>query len=86
MVLTAGFFVVDIPAWIAWLKWLSYLYYAMGELHWPPHGDHQGRGLADAQPQPSRDGWWYGVLCNSAVGSLSPGVQAASWEGSSTCL
>eukprot|EP00887_Chlorella_sp_A99_P001388 scaffold8.g1388.t1 len=29
IVLTGGFFVVNLPAWIAWLKWLSYIYYAL---------------------------------------------------------
>jgi ABC-type multidrug transport system ATPase subunit len=30
IVLTGGFFVQNIPAWIAWIKWLSYIYYALG--------------------------------------------------------
>jgi ATP-binding cassette, subfamily G (WHITE), member 2 len=30
IILTGGFFVVDIPSWIGWLKWFSYVYYALG--------------------------------------------------------
>jgi len=32
IILTGGFFVVDLPAWISWLKWLSFVYYALGLL------------------------------------------------------
>ena len=32
IVLTGGFFVQNIPSWIAWIKWLSYIYYALGIL------------------------------------------------------
>ena len=31
-ILTGGFFVVDIPSWIAWLRWLSYIFYSLGLL------------------------------------------------------
>lgn len=30
IVLTAGYFVTDIPDWIEWIQWLSYIYYALG--------------------------------------------------------
>jgi len=30
IILTAGFFISDIPEWIAWIKWLSYIFYALG--------------------------------------------------------
>ena len=30
IVLTGGFFVLEIPSWISWIKWLSYIYYALG--------------------------------------------------------
>lgn len=32
VVLTGGFFVLDIPPWIGWLKWLSFIYYSLGIL------------------------------------------------------
>ena len=30
IILTGGFFVIDLPDWIGWLKWLSFVYYALG--------------------------------------------------------
>lgn len=32
MVLTGGFFVVDLPDWIGWLRYLSFVYYTLGIL------------------------------------------------------
>ena len=30
IILTAGYFVTDIPSWIGWIKWLSYIFYSLG--------------------------------------------------------
>lgn len=32
LVLVAGFFVTNLPAYISWVRWISYIYYALGLL------------------------------------------------------
>ena len=38
VVLTGGFFVVNLPSWIGWIKWLSFIYYTLGLLLYIQYG------------------------------------------------
>ena len=69
MMLVGGFYVTNIPAWIAWLKYLSFVYYGYNLLL---KIEYSGVTLYSCRGAPSSDG---GVAAGGAAGVVVPNPQ-----------